>query len=879
MDKSADKAPDKKYPTMQNEANKPALLIANRYAVVHKLSGGMAIVFLCRDQITNDLVALKTFKPEFLSHRLARDLFLREGTMWVELGYHPHIVRAHRVERIGDGREVYLVLEWVVQMQGKDGPSLRSWLKGGKSLDLKDALTFALHITRGMKYATTKIPGLIHRDLKPENVLISHDKIAKVTDFGLASTLSSMGADLHLPQEKSSFHRTQLTQGVVGTPLYMAPEQWLHKPLDARADIYAMGCILYEMITGKLAAYGESKDELREIHLSGRIPPPPPTLPKEVTRFLRKCLMVNRERRFRSWQEVEEALLTVYRQVFQEEAPPERTNTEQTHEEKLAAGHSYNSMGLSYLDIGKLDVAVNYFEQAVWIGRRENSLKLECSGLGNLGMAYTALGYLDRAIEFFEEQLTLAREIGELAEEAKAQGNLGKIYRRMGDAPKALHFHERELALSQELGDRYAEAAALSNLGDTHRMLGDIGKAEEYYKQSLAIAKDIGDQMRVRDILRSMGRIYMDQGEMRHAVTLLKQSLGIAHKMGDRVGEGEVLSDLARLYLEEGYWERAIELFRRVLTISEESKNKRGMIGAMVALGEILSERGDIEAARDYLEAALELANEVKDRYREMEIYVKLGDVYIALEKFMHAANLHKRGYELAVSLQDRAMMRKALLGQGYAYERWGDLGRTIEFFEACLALLKEEERWDEVLNMLDTLGGLNRKIKLFKNAEKAYQEYLRVAREVGDVMAEGDALNKLGEVKCDLRQENEAIDLYKEAQKLAQERKDLVAEAIALGNMGVAYQLLGKRRQAGRYADKGVKLAEKSRNEVGMAWAYYRAGWVLFRQEKWKKSLPYLMRAHKLFVRLGEDEMATRVAEMLAEAKENEARSTGFLF
>jgi serine/threonine-protein kinase len=393
----------------------PKDLIVDRYEVVQTLSGGMGLVHLCRDHIDNRPVALKTFKPEFLSHVGARDLFLREGTMWVEIGRHPHIVRAHRVERTADGLEVYLVLSWIVQPPGKDSPSLRSWLQNSEPLPIRQALTFILHIVRGMKYAASQINGLVHRDLKPENVLVGHDGNARVTDFGLASTLSEMKLGGHriasLPSTRDNFGRTQLTQGIAGTPLYMAPEQWNHQLLDARADIYALGCIFYEMVTGRLAAEGETKEKLREIHLSGRIKPPPPSTHPAVVFFMRQCMMKNREQRFRNWYQVEEALLRVYWTVLSEEPPEEVLIDDDTREERLAAGDSYNTMGLSYLDIGKLSVAVMYFEQAVWIGRAEKAPALEGRALGNLGLAYKALGYIERAIEFQEEHLAIAREL------------------------------------------------------------------------------------------------------------------------------------------------------------------------------------------------------------------------------------------------------------------------------------------------------------------------------------------------------------------------------------------------------------------------------------------------------------------------------------
>ncbi|MEJ2749615.1 MAG: serine/threonine-protein kinase, partial [Anaerolineae bacterium] len=158
-------------------------------------------------------------------------------------------------------------------------------------LPLEQSLLFALQVARGMEYAVGKIVGLVHRDLKPENILIGYDEIAKVTDFGLASTISGVSEQLGVDLSGGgNRQRTQVTQGVVGTPLYMAPEQWRHETLDERADIYALGCILYEMLTGHVAAEGENQDELRQVHLTGRIKPPPTSIPKEVVTVLRAML-------------------------------------------------------------------------------------------------------------------------------------------------------------------------------------------------------------------------------------------------------------------------------------------------------------------------------------------------------------------------------------------------------------------------------------------------------------------------------------------------------------------------------------------------------------------------------------------------------------
>ena len=112
----------------------PGALIAERYEVAGRpLLGGMGIVYLCFDHGNDKCpVALKTFKPEYLPDRAARDRFLREGDMWVKLEAHPHIVRAYEVVHVGDGTEVYLVLELVAKRR-RDA-LLRSWLIPGKPL-------------------------------------------------------------------------------------------------------------------------------------------------------------------------------------------------------------------------------------------------------------------------------------------------------------------------------------------------------------------------------------------------------------------------------------------------------------------------------------------------------------------------------------------------------------------------------------------------------------------------------------------------------------------------------------------------------------------------------------------------------------------------
>lgn len=858
------------------------LRIAGRYEVVTTLTGGMGIVYLCRDHKTNQAVALKTFKPEYLSHRLARDLFLREGTMWVELGTHPHVVRAHRVERIGDGREVYLVLEWVVAPKGKGGPSLRSWLFPGKPLPLEQSLLFTLQVARGMKYAASQITGLVHRDLKPENILIGYDGIAKVTDFGLASTLSGMSEQLGLNTPiDSNRQRTQVTQGIVGTPLYMPPEQWRHDILDERADIYALGCILYEMLTGHVAAEGETQDELRQVHLSGRIKPPPASMPKEVITVLQAMLAPSRERRFRNWHDVEVALAGTYTAVTGKEAPVAQIISDLTRDDRLAAGESYNMMGLSYLDIGKLGVAVMYFEQAVTVARTEESAQLEGESLGNLGLAYVAMGYIDRAIEFFEEHLAIAQKLDDQSEECRALGNLGRAYRRMGKQEEAVRLHERELAIARKLNDRFKEAVALYSLGETYREYGDVPQAVSLYKKSLALARENGDRARVRSILNGMGRVYLDSDDVKEAAALFRQSLEIAREMGDRIGEGIALGSLGDLYRKMGKPDRAIELYNLALTISQESNDRRKELRNLNRLGDIYFEQKQFGEARDHYEAALGMAQEVGDKTSEIKSFEVVADAYQQLGDYMHAASLYRRVYNLAQDMKDTDTEQQALYKLGVAYENWGDLRRTINYFKQHLAISQEKNDKIAQLEMFARLGNLLDRTKQIKPAIEMFEFYLAEARELERPDDVGHALNRLGDM-CRIRLElDKAVDFYKEALVLAQENENITAELTALANLSLAYADQGKKWPSTRHADKALALARSTKSGKNLAWTYYKYAVAMLKQEKWVKVLPHAEKAVDLFSRLGDEEMMEKAQALYdeASAKQSEKRSSGFLF
>ncbi|MGA7351648.1 MAG: protein kinase [Acidobacteriaceae bacterium] len=209
-----------------------------RYVIIEPLgSGGMGVVYRARDEKLDRVVAIKMLAPGVLSGDEARRHFHREARALAKLN-HPRIAAVYDVGE-QDGAD-YIVMELV------EGESLAAKLKAG-ALPVKDATAIALQVAEALEEAHEH--GVIHRDLKPANVMMTAKGQAKVLDFGLAKMLA-LGPDSTLSVSE--------TGRLMGTPLYMSPEQALGKSVDARTDLWSLGVVYYQCLTGRPPFEGES---------------------------------------------------------------------------------------------------------------------------------------------------------------------------------------------------------------------------------------------------------------------------------------------------------------------------------------------------------------------------------------------------------------------------------------------------------------------------------------------------------------------------------------------------------------------------------------------------------------------------------------------
>src|SRR5215212_2622433 len=223
-------------------------VLSDRYRLESKLgSGGMSTVYLARDVTLERWVAVKVMHREMSDQPDQIERFRREARAVAQLS-HPNVVSV--IDAGEDGGHPYIVFEYV------DGETLKQRIERVGPLPVDEAAAYAIEVGRGL--ATAHARRLVHRDVKPQNVLIDSEGRAKVTDFGIARSLESDGLTK--------------TGRVLGTTDYVSPEQAMGSAVDARTDIYSLGVLLYEMLTGEVPFQAETLVGVAMKHVNEQMP-------------------------------------------------------------------------------------------------------------------------------------------------------------------------------------------------------------------------------------------------------------------------------------------------------------------------------------------------------------------------------------------------------------------------------------------------------------------------------------------------------------------------------------------------------------------------------------------------------------------------------
>lgn len=264
-------------------------LLAGRYELMEKIGeGGMAVVYKAKCRLLNRYVAIKILRPEFTKDAQFVENFKRESQAAAGL-QHPNIVSVYDVGK--EGNIHFIVMELI------DGRPLSEIIREKAPMDYKTAIEITRQVASALSLAHRN--NIIHRDVKPHNIMVTRDGIAKLADFGIAKAVSD------------STIMASETSRVIGSVHYFSPEQARGAYVDERSDIYSLGIVLYEMLTGEVPFDGDNPVQVALMHINDDITPPSklvPGIPPALEKLVMKATDKFQSNRYRNAEELLEDL-------------------------------------------------------------------------------------------------------------------------------------------------------------------------------------------------------------------------------------------------------------------------------------------------------------------------------------------------------------------------------------------------------------------------------------------------------------------------------------------------------------------------------------------------------------------------------------------
>lgn len=263
-------------------------VLANRYELLERVGeGGMSVVYKAKDRLLNRFVAVKILKPEFISDQKFIDSFRRESQNAASMS-HPNIVNIYDVGR--EGNIHYIVMELI------EGRALSDYIKDQGPMAYPKVIALSKQIAAALAFAHKN--HIIHRDVKPHNVMITPNGTAKITDFGIAKAVNAATI-------------VDNTDGIVGSVHYFSPEQARGGYVDEKSDIYSLGIVMYEMLTGQVPFDGDNPVNIALQHINSEMVPPSQLVtgvPPALEHIIMKCCDKYPVNRYASAEDLIEAL-------------------------------------------------------------------------------------------------------------------------------------------------------------------------------------------------------------------------------------------------------------------------------------------------------------------------------------------------------------------------------------------------------------------------------------------------------------------------------------------------------------------------------------------------------------------------------------------
>ena len=753
----------------------------SHYQIKEKLGeGGMGVVYAAEDTHLKRRVALKFLSS--LDHPY-RARFLREAQAVSRLT-HQNVATVFDYGETSEGQP-FIVMELV------EGKTLHDILLA-HSLPVLEAVRVAAFIGEALEEAHRM--GIIHRDIKPSNVVITPRGNVKVLDFGLAKLLDEQ----YSAEEASGVSRLVATRThssvVVGTPLYLSPEQATGKPLDGRSDLFALGAVLYECLTGRSAFSGGSAIEIgaQVIHFT---PPAPSSLNPHVTaeldRITMKALEKNVDKRYQSAEELVRDLRQVESTLSTDGYRAPRVSIPVDSPSRVAHPSAITTIadamrrprlslatvvlvvfasGLLVWGVAKWWKPTPFKPSAVgedWYNKGTDALRngafLQASialqravdtdknfalAHARLAEAWTELDYSDRA----KDELLLVRNlVPDPSILRRVDGlYLDAIYHVVGrDFSGAVNSYAEIASLLPN------DARAFVDLGRAYEKNQEIDRAIENYVKAATL-----DPQYPTAFLR-VGSCYSRKGDVASAAVALDKAEALFRALQNMEGLAEVLRERGVLLGKAGKFAEAKLQFEQTLANARAANNDSQAIAALLELSYLSFTEGSLDEAQNYAQQAVDLAQQKGFENLVTGGLVELGNMYRGRGDYAKAEAYFKQALDFARANKGRRReaLAKLNLGGLYIHQLRSDEGLAL--VDQAYSFYKLGGYHHEVLICLTEFGRGNRRKGNYAEALKVLNQKLELAKQAGNEAQAALTYADMGAVMIEQERYPEALANY----------------------------------------------------------------------------------------------------------------------
>jgi eukaryotic-like serine/threonine-protein kinase len=874
--------------TASLSALEPGRVLGTRYEILQLLGeGGMGSVYKARDTAVDRLVAIKVIRPDLANRPDILARFKQELVLARQVT-HKNVIR---IFDLGEAEGLkFITMDFI------EGCDLKSILREKGKLSPNEATSIVTQICRALDAAHSE--GVVHRDLKPQNIMIDARGRVTVMDFGIARSMEMTG--------------TTQTGSLVGTPEYMSPEQAKGEDVDARSDLFTLGIIFYELLTGETPFYAETAYAtlLKRTQERARDPVElDPTIPPQISRVVMKCLETNRDQRYGS-------ALEIIRDLGQQTVTASRTALPAAAATQPAT--TPFSLKTVWSRQQRLWVAggvlLLFIVAAVAYGMKHGFRPATNSSAAGPSVSLAILpfdnGSGDPSLDWLGPSLAdmLSTDVGQSSHvRAVSPGRVQQIMHDLQISPGAFSDVATVRRLAEmsnadtivwgryaKFGEQFRVDATLRDIkhdrdvsfkveaANQQDLLKKVDGLAQTIRDNLALQPNIADELKAQSFKPSSTSVdamrFYSQG-----TNLYRQGKNLeALKDFQAATQADpnfalAYAKLGQTFANIGHDAEAEEASRKAVELSENLPARERYV---IAASDARIQRDYPKAIEYYENLAASAPGDLETQFELGRLYEDSGavdkahdhyskvlagdpnnvDALLALGRLQlrqsdptEALRYFNQALPLSIQFGNDEAEGTLLQGIGVSYRQLDKGDEALTYFQQALEVRQKLGDKRGVARTLEVIAQIQDQNGKSDEALKGYQQVLQLRQEIGDKSGIGDALLDLGGFHLDRDRYDQALGLYKEALQVERELGNESSQGLCLNNIGLAYLSKTDYENALTYFQQALDMRQKSQVPEDIALTLHNLALTYEDLGQFDKALSNYERALELYRNAGD--------------------------